>query len=188
MQPVVRCYNATQSFKRFKFPNLARNLRLNCGYDPRSTCSGGVDMFRMIKAALLGAVSLLVTAPASHATAILVGQCIEFAACFSSGPTPWSDNLTTANLTALGLGTTQPLVAAQTSMTTIRLGVTTIDFATTTGPVVEMLPEFSGGIHSDPCNFCEIDIVGDFLIPANATSATISGSTSRSCRNKERIA
>jgi hypothetical protein len=72
-------------------------------------------------------------------------------------------------------GTSQPLVAAQTAMGIIRLGVTTIDFTRTTGAVVEMLPEFNGGAHGDPCNFCEIDTVGDFSIPANAVSATISG-------------
>jgi hypothetical protein len=37
------------------------------------------------------------------------------------------------------------------------------------------LAQFNGSPHSDPCNFCEIDTVGDFTIPANATDATISG-------------
>jgi hypothetical protein len=133
-------------------------------------------MFRTLRTVLLAAVTLSVVAPASHATAILVAQCVEFATCWSSAtPTPWSDTLTTANLTSLGLGTTQPLVAAQTSETIIRLGVTTIDFTTSGAPVIETLPEFSGGTQSDPCNFCEIDTVGTFSIPANAVSATISG-------------
>jgi hypothetical protein len=120
---------------------------------------------------------MMVAAPPSHATAILVGQCIEFATCYSNfTPTPWSDTLTTSDLTSLGLGTTQPLVAAQTSQFVIRLGVTTIDFTTTGAPVIETLPQFSGtASHSDPCNFCEIDTVGTFSIPANAVSATISG-------------
>jgi hypothetical protein len=134
-------------------------------------------MRRILKAALLGAIAMVLVTPASHATAILVGQCIEFTTCTSAQtPTPWSDSLSTANLTSLGLGTSQPLVAAQTGAGIIRLGVTTIDFLTTTGAVVESLPEFSGlAGHPDPCNFCEIDTVGTFSIPANAVSATVSG-------------
>jgi hypothetical protein len=59
----------------------------------------------------------------------------------------------------------------------MQLGVTTMTFSTGTGPVTETLPYFSGtGDYSDPCNFCEIDTVGDFLIPSNSTGATISGS------------
>jgi hypothetical protein len=57
----------------------------------------------------------------------------------------------------------------------IRLGITTITFDTNSGPVSEILPAFNGGFHMDPCNFCEIDTVGTFLIPGNATDATISG-------------
>jgi hypothetical protein len=134
-------------------------------------------MFRTLKAVLLGAVAMLVAAPTSHATAILVAQCIFATACTSAGtPTPWSDSLSTADLTSLGLGTSQPLVAAQTNLGIIRLGVTTIDFTTTTGPVIETLPQFSGlANHPAPCNFCEIDTVGTFSIPANAMSAVISG-------------
>jgi hypothetical protein len=108
---------------------------------------------------------------------ILVAQCIEFAACWTSGtPTPWSSTLSSTDLASLGLGTTQPLVAAQTSESIIRLGTTTITFDTTTGAVTETLGQFSGfAAHPDPCNFCEIDTVGTFMIPANATDATISG-------------
>src|ERR1700745_3552238 len=92
---------------------------------------GGNDMLRTLQAVLLGAVAVLVAAPTSHASAILAAQCIEFATCWTSvTPTPWSDTLNTGNLTSLGLGTTQPLVAAQTSEFVIRLGVTTIDFTT----------------------------------------------------------
>jgi hypothetical protein len=113
----------------------------------------------------------------ASATSILVGQCIEFAACWSSlTPTPWSDSLTLANLTDLGLGTSEPFVAAQTSRDIIRLGVTTITFTTTGSPVTENLGQFSGSPHpTDPCNFCEVDTVGFFSIPSNALSAVISG-------------
>ncbi len=107
---------------------------------------------------------------------ILVGQCVEFATCWSgSTPTPWSDTLTKAQLASVGLGATQPFIAAQTSRSIIRLGATTISFTTPDGSVSENLPEFSGGLHGDPCNFCEIDTVGNFSIPADATAATISG-------------
>jgi hypothetical protein len=125
-----------------------------------------------------------ITTTISAPDPILVGQCVEFAKCWTGpGPTPWSDTLTAANLTSLGLGTTQPFVAAQTSEFTTRLGATTITFDTTTGPVTESLAEFSGGVHSDPCNFCEIDTVGDFTIPSNATDATISGTFGNSIVN-----
>ena len=117
-----------------------------------------------------------VTTTVSSPDPILVGQCIEFAVCWTGpGPTPWSDTLSTANLVSLGLGTTQPFVAAQTSEFVTRLGATTITFDTPTGPTTESLAQFNGSPHSDPCNFCEIDTVGDFTIPANATDATISG-------------
>jgi hypothetical protein len=110
------------------------------------------------------------------AAIILVGQCIEFATCWTSGtPTPWSDSLTLADLTGLGLGTSQPFVAAQTSEFTIRLGMTSITFTTTGSPVTESLAEFNGNFHNDPCNFCEVDTVGTFSIPSNALSAVISG-------------
>jgi hypothetical protein len=114
----------------------------------------------------------------ASATSILVGQCIEFAACFSSlTPTIWSDSLTLADLTGLGLGTSQPFVAAQTSRISIQLGVTNIAFDTTAHvPVIENLPQFSGSPHpTDPCNFCAVDTVGFFSIPSNAVDAVISG-------------
>jgi hypothetical protein len=66
-------------------------------------------------------------------------------------------------------------VAGQTAESIIRLGVTTITFTTPGGPVVQTLGEFNGGDHSDPCNFCEVDTVGTFMVPSNATGATISG-------------
>jgi hypothetical protein len=56
------------------------------------------------------------------------------------------------------------------------LGGTAITFNTTTGLITETLPQFNGlASHNDPCNFCEIDTVGTFSIPANAIDATISG-------------
>lgn len=130
-------------------------------------------MFKTLKAMFLGA-AMLLAASASQAT-ILVGQCIEFAACWTSGPTPWSDSLSLADLASLGLGTSVPFVVAETSQFIIRLGVTTITFTTGSGTVTETLGEFNGSGHLDPCNFCEVDIVGTFFIPLNALSATISG-------------
>ena len=125
---------------------------------------------------LVGVVlALLLCAPASNAATILVGQCVEYGPCWYGPDVPWSDTLTGTDLADLGLGTNVPLVAAQTACCVIRLGVTTIVFDTTTGPVTESLPEFSGGGHNDPCNFCEVDTVGTFAIPANALDATISG-------------
>lgn len=124
--------------------------------------------------ALLG--MLLLVAPSSKADTVLVGQCIEFATCWTSAtPTPWSDSLSLADLTGLGLGSTVNLTAAQTSEFVIRLGVTTFSFDTTSGNVTETLGEFNGGVNSDPCNFCEIDTVGTFMIPTNALDGTISG-------------
>jgi hypothetical protein len=117
---------------------------------------------------------LLAAAPLAEA-GIQVGQCVESTACYNTGAS-WSSNLSGAQLAALGLGSTQPFVAVQTSQFVIRLGVTTITFQTTSGPVTQTLPEFNGsGSHPDPCNACETDTVGTFVIPANATSATISG-------------
>ncbi|HEU0217523.1 MAG TPA: PEP-CTERM sorting domain-containing protein [Stellaceae bacterium] len=133
-------------------------------------------MTRIFKAGFVALCGMFAASATAQATQILVGQCIEFATCWTSGTaTPWSDTLSAADLSSLGLGTTQPLIAAQTSEVTIRLGVTTIDFTTTSGPVMETLGEFNGGSHSDPCNLCEIDTVGTFSIPADAISATISG-------------
>jgi hypothetical protein len=107
---------------------------------------------------------------------ILVAQCIEFQACWTSqSPTAWSHSLNLGDLQALGRGSTVPFVAAQTAQYVIRLGVTTIRFDTPGGSIVATLPEFNGTLHNDPCNFCEVDTVGTFAIPASATSATISG-------------
>src|SRR5271163_2460259 len=112
----------------------------------------------------------------AHATQILVGQCVEFTACFHGPDVPWSDILSVAQLTSLGLGTDQPLVASQTSEFTVRLGVTTADFTVSGGPdVIETLPEYSGNSHSDPGPYDPPTVLGDFAIPADATGLTISG-------------
>jgi hypothetical protein len=50
-----------------------------------------------------------------------------------------------------------------------------ITFTTTGSPVTEMLGEFNGSFHLNPCHFCEVDTVGSFSIPSNALSAVISG-------------
>jgi PEP-CTERM motif len=62
---------------------------------------------------------------------ILVAQCIEFAACWTSTSTPtaWSDILTLAQIESLGTGTVD-FTAVETSEYTIRLGVTTLDQVT----------------------------------------------------------
>src|SRR5438105_511961 len=98
------------------------------------------NLTRNLLLATVAASGLFMATPAK---AILVGQCIEFTACYSSSsPTPWSHTLTTADLIALGLGTSEPLIASQTSQFIIRLGVTTITFTTLGGPVTSSLPEF----------------------------------------------
>src|ERR1700731_2637878 len=103
---------------------------------------------------------MLLAAPSSRAAAVLVGACVEFTPCYFS-TTPWSDTLSLAELTAIGLGSSVDMVGAQTSQFIIRLGVTTFKFDTATGPVTETLGEFNGlGSHPDPCAFCEIDTVG----------------------------
>jgi len=130
----------------------------------------------LVLAGIVGLTTLV--APSAKATTILVGQCVEFAICWEgqTGGTPWSDTLTLSDLTSLGLGSTVDMIAAQTAEFVMQLGVTTMTFTTGSGPVTETLGVFSGGDNSDPCNFCEIDIVGTFAIPGNATGATISGS------------
>jgi len=112
----------------------------------------------------------------AHATQILVGQCLEFSACWDGPDVPWSDILTLSQLESLGLGTDQALVATQTSEFTVRLGVTTADFTVSGGPdVIETLGEYSGNSHSDPGPYDPPTVVGDFTIPADATGLTISG-------------
>jgi hypothetical protein len=110
----------------------------------------------------------------SQAAQVLLAQCPIDGACVNSGPTPWSDTLTLAQLTSLGLDDEVPLIAAQIAPEEIRLGVTTADFTVSGGPnVIETLPEFSGG--DRPAPPFDTDTVGEFLIPFNATGLTISG-------------
>lgn len=141
------------------------------------------------RSALLGSSAILLAAGAaptsSQAASILVGQCVEFATCWTSGtPTPWSDTLSGAQLKSLG--SSSSLIVGQTSEYVIRLSPSTIDFTTTTGPHVESLSAFNDGpgtgtgpsnYYLDPCpsHYCEVDTVGTFTIPSNASSAVISG-------------
>ena len=128
---------------------------------------------------------LLLVAPSSRADGLLVAQCVEFTACWTDTevPTPWSDDLSGADLAAVEAAadsTTIPFIVEQNSEFHIRLGVTTIVFDTSGGPVTETLGEFSGiGAYTDPCPtslpYCETDTIGTFAVPDGATSATISG-------------
>lgn len=61
---------------------------------------------------------------------VLVGQCVEFAACYNH-TVSWSDTLTAAQIASLGTGPVN-LVATQTSQYVIRMGETTLDQATAT--------------------------------------------------------
>jgi hypothetical protein len=139
----------------------------------RKVISEGISMRKIILAAI-GAVGALAAPSTSNAAVLLVGQCVEFSACYSSSsPTPWSGSLTSADLALLGLGTNEAFTAEQTSPIGIRLGVTSITFTTSGAPVTESLPQFSGGDHfTGPF---ETDVVGSFFIPNNAISAVLSG-------------
>jgi PEP-CTERM motif len=129
---------------------------------------------RKIILAAIGAVGALAAPSTSNAAVLLVGQCVQFSACYtSSSPTHWSGTLSSGELGLLGLGTNEAFTAEQTSIIGIRLGVTSITFTTTGAPVTESLPQFSGGNHfTGPF---ETDIVGSFFIPNNAISAVLSG-------------
>ena len=66
------------------------------------TLARGKLMRRILQFVLLGFGTMLAAAPASQATQILVGQCIEFATCWSAGtPTAWSDSLSVSDLNFL---------------------------------------------------------------------------------------
>ncbi len=122
-------------------------------------------------AALAGAFGLN-AGPAQADTQILVGQCLENATCWNDGAS-WSDTLSMAQLDSLSNG---DLVVTQTSEYVIRLGVTTADFSTPGGPVVETIGEFNGpGEYYDPGPFPGPLLVGTFTIPDGATGLTISG-------------
>jgi hypothetical protein len=117
---------------------------------------------------------LMMACSTSQAVSILVGQCVQYGACYNGGPTPWSDTLSLSNLTSLGLGSNVDLIAQQTSQYVIRLGATTMTFDTTGSPITQTLSAFSGNGHADPGPY-ETDTVGIFSIPINALDATISG-------------
>jgi hypothetical protein len=132
-------------------------------------------LLKTVTVLLAAVVSVFATGPTTSkaATQILVGQCPINGACIFDGGANWSDSLTTADLTSLGLGTSVNFIAAQTAPDTIRLSTTTITFTTTGAPVIETLPEFSGNSHPTPP--FETDIVGSFSIPLDALSAVIMG-------------
>ena len=138
---------------------------------------GGVMNFRgFFAAVILAAGALAGLAPAARATAvILVNQCEEFQPCWSGpGPTPWSATITGAQLRSIG--PVAPLIVAQMSEYTMHLGETTMTFTTPGGPVSETV----NGLDTfefllNPCNFCLVDTLGAFVIPADATSATLFG-------------
>jgi hypothetical protein len=114
--------------------------------------------------------TLGLNAPA-QAQQVQVASCESTSAsCWDGGsPTPWSYDLSDAQLTALGLGTSQPLIADQTGCCVIRLGSLQILFQTGGGPVLETAPEYNGDGSDGAVT------VADYLIPVDATSAVISG-------------
>jgi hypothetical protein len=127
-----------------------------------------------VQSAVVLACVLGLPASRSQAAQVLVAQCPIGGACVTTGPTPWSDTLTLAQLTSLRLDTTVPLIASQTAPVEIRLGVSTADFTVSGGPdVIDTLPEFSGGVDNAPP--FETDTVGTFFIPSDATGLPISG-------------
>jgi hypothetical protein len=128
--------------------------------------------------------TLFVAAPLMRADGLLVGQCFEFTVCWTgSTPTPWSDSLSAAdlaNVEAAAGSAIVPFIVEQNAESVIRLGRTTVTFATIGGPVTESLGEFNGlASHTDPCPtalpYCETDTVGTFSVPTGALSAVISG-------------
>jgi len=127
---------------------------------------------------LLVAVAVFASSiPAANASSILVGQCLYGAPC-DLGTKPhvtWSDTLDLAQLQSLGLGKDVSLVAFQTNIVSVQLGVTEMVFGTLTGGVTESLPEFTGTEHNPCASVCGIETVGAFAIPSNATTAMISG-------------
>ena len=115
--------------------------------------------------------SFVLSAPAQASTQILVAQCQSTSnSCYNGGsPTPWSDNLTLADLTSLGLGSNQPLIAVQTGCCVLRLGSLQIVFQTSGGPVTQTAPEYNGTGSNGSY------VIASYLIPLTATSAVISG-------------
>jgi hypothetical protein len=135
-----------------------------------------MNKLRLVLGALSAACLIgLSSAPAS-ATQIQVGSCAEFAPCWNGPTQPWSSNLNLAQLTSLGLGSTQDEIATQTAQFVIRLGITTFNFTTLSGPVVESIGEFNGpGSFNDPGPFPSGLLVGTFFIPLDAIALTVSG-------------
>jgi len=133
---------------------------------------------------LAGLGMVLLTAPKSRADGLLLAQCVEHTFCWNTGPEPWSDTLTGAELTILeetADSADLPFIVEQNTEFIIRVGETTATFSTSGGPVVETLGEFNGlSEHFDPCPtslpYCETDTIGFFTVPDGATGATISGS------------
>jgi hypothetical protein len=136
------------------------------------------------KSALLGSSAILLAtavAPTPSQAEILVGQCVEFTTCWSSStPTPWTDTLTSAQISSLGSSTS--LIVGQTSEFVIRLSATTVDLSGSYGTIPVSLAAFNNGSgpsnsYTDPCptHYCEVDTVGSFTIPAGTTDLTVSG-------------
>jgi hypothetical protein len=115
--------------------------------------------------------SFAMNAPAQAGSRILVATCDSTAnSCWNgTTPTPWSDSLSAADLSATGLGTTQAFYAQQFGCCVIRLGSLQIVFQTSSGPVTETAPEYNGSGTNG------LFIAAEYLIPSTATSAVISG-------------
>jgi MYXO-CTERM domain-containing protein len=124
--------------------------------------------------ALSAACLIGLSSPQANAAQILVGQCVEFGACYNY-TTAWSATLSSAQLNSLGLGSIESEIATQTSQFTIRLGVTTFDFTTPGGPVFETIGQYNGGYIPDPGPFPSGLLVGTFSIPSDATGLTVFG-------------
>jgi hypothetical protein len=123
-------------------------------------------------AALLLALSLSpIVGGASGSAAVLVAQCIESAPCYTQS-TPWSYTLSADELSSLGLGTTQPFTAVQTSPFNIRLDETTISFGISNS-VIQIIPEFNGP-RDETLPFGSF-LVASVFIPPDALFAIISG-------------
>jgi len=140
-------------------------------------------MKRRIAVALFaGTMLLLLTVPQAKADdPIQVADCEEHTTCWTSGtPTAWSDSLSLADLTAVGLtteGNAVSLQALQDWGFTIRLGETKLTLFDGTSTTTQTLGEFNGsGSYADSYDaYWEIDTVGRFLGDGDAISGTISG-------------